>query len=112
MISLNLRNLQRSKFEDYIELHYSSEKLYAQQVASFMGMSRTTLYRFLKKEGIDFVIYVNKLRIEHAATLLKTTHEDVSAIGYACGFNNVNYFIKLFKEEKGITPGKYTKRLD
>ena len=98
---------QLCKFKEYVEKHCLSEKLTIPKTASFMGMSKVSLYRFLKKEGIGFVLYVNKIRIKHAVRMLKTTNESVSSVGYSCGFNNINYFIEVFKSETGITPGEY-----
>ena len=101
---------QLVKFMEYIEQHHGSESLNISQTAAFMGMSRGTLHRFLKQKGILFSSYVNKVRIAHATRLLETTQDSISEIGYFCGFNTINYFIKVFKSEKQVTPGEYRAR--
>ena len=54
--------------------------------------------------------YLNYQRIEHAAYMLSTSHETVTDIAYACGFNDLSYFIKTFKKYKNVTPGQYTRQ--
>ena len=98
---------QLSKFKEYIEQNYQTEGLTVPQTAFYMGMSKVSLYRFLKKYNITFVDYVNKIKVKHAMRMLETTDESVSTIGYSCGFSNINYFIEVFKTETGVTPGEY-----
>ena len=48
--------------------------------------------------------YVNAYRIERACRKLLGTDRSVTEIAYSCGFNDLSYFIKTFKAEKGMTP--------
>ena len=48
--------------------------------------------------------YVNAYRIERACRKLLGTDQSVTDIAYSCGFNDLSYFIKTFKAEKGMTP--------
>ena len=45
-----------------------------------------------------------------AKELLKTTRLSLNEISEAVGFHDYFYFIKKFKLEVGITPGKYLQR--
>ena len=47
------------------------------------------------------------MRINKAKELLKTTSLSLAEISEAVGFNDYFYFIKKFKKEVGVTPGKY-----
>ncbi len=62
--------------------------------------------RITGKTPIDYLIFY---RIECAAELLQLDEMSVTEIAYACGFNDLSYFIKLFKREKGVSPGEYKK---
>ncbi len=53
------------------------------------------------------VEYLTTYRIEKASRKLINTGMSVTEIAFACGFNDLSYFIKTFKEYKGITPSKY-----
>ena len=51
--------------------------------------------------------YLNYQRIEHACYALSTGDAAVTDVAYACGFNDLSYFIKTFRKYKGVTPGQY-----
>ncbi len=57
------------------------------------------------------VEYLTTYRIEKASRKLINTDESVTDIAYSCGFNDLSYFIKTFKQHKGITPAKFRKGL-
>ena len=52
----------------------------------------------------------NEYRIKKAAILLDDSSLSVSDIAINCGFDNISYFIRKFKEYQGITPKKYRSR--
>jgi AraC-like DNA-binding protein len=41
---------------------------------------------------------------------LAYTDASITDIAYACGFNNLSYFIKTFRRQKGISPGKFRQK--
>lgn len=51
--------------------------------------------------------YVNSYRIERACRKLLGTDLSVTDIAYSCGFNDLSYFIKTFKAEKGMPPRSF-----
>ena len=53
--------------------------------------------------------YLKIYRIEKASKKLLNTDEAVTDIAFSCGFNDLSYFIKTFKELKNITPAQYRK---
>ncbi len=74
------------------------------------GKTQEHLTRMMKKYyGKTPTAYINTLRLEEAALLLRTTEESVLEIMLDCGFNNVSYFNQRFKEEYGIPPARYRK---
>ena len=64
---------------------------------------------FRKCFGITPIEYINKTRIEHAATLLTETSKTVDEIAFAVGFNDRKRFYQHFKRFIGISPGQYRK---
>lgn len=54
--------------------------------------------------------YLNQYRINRAAEMLLNTNESIEEISYLCGFNDISYFIKLFKRYKNNTPLQYRKQ--
>lgn len=55
--------------------------------------------------------YINELRINHACYRLTNSENTVTNISEECGYKSKAYFIRLFKEKKGITPSEYRKQM-
>jgi len=66
---------------------------------------------FRREMGVTFSDYLAKVRVEKAKALLM---EGVSVENTAekVGYNDSNYFIKIFKKYVGITPAKYRKSIN
>lgn len=62
---------------------------------------------FKNMTGTTPVKYLLTYRIERAARKLLGTDMSITQIAYDCGFNDLSYFIKTFKEIKKITPKAY-----
>lgn len=96
----------------YIEEHYS-EPVTLQQLADTVSCNSQYLCRFFKEiTGISPIQYLINCRIEHACTLLTDTTSSILEISMDCGFENVSYFIRKFKQLKGCTPKEYRKQRD
>ncbi|MEL6653690.1 MAG: AraC family transcriptional regulator [Bacteroidota bacterium] len=80
------------------------------EVADLANMSESAFSHFFKRStNKSFTQFLIDLRLGHAARLLLDTQENISQICYACGFNNVSNFNRLFKKHKGTTPQEYRK---
>ncbi|WP_159881001.1 response regulator [Paenibacillus puerhi] len=65
---------------------------------------------FKKKTGTNVIQFLHQLRIEEAKLRLEQTSLSVSEIGLQVGYENDNYFIKIFKRFTGLTPNTYRSR--
>ena len=65
---------------------------------------------FRRMTGKTPITYLNDYRIGHAAEALIKSDARIVEICYENGFENVSYFIRKFKEAKGMTPKEYRKR--
>ena len=107
------RNMQRidqiKQALEFIEKNYF-QPLTLQEISSSIGLSPKYFCRFFKemtnRKPFD---YLNYYRIERACDLLQTTNLPIADIGQQCGFNDLSYFIKIFKKYKGTTPKQYIK---
>ena len=64
---------------------------------------------FKSSSGMTIRAYANLLKLEDAKKLLSETDLSITEIALDTGFNDVSYFIKLFKKQFGISPLKYRK---
>ena len=95
----------------YINRHYF-EQISALDCAGEVGMSYSYFSRSFKRiTGKTFKEYLNEVRIKHAESLLTTTDASVTSIALECGYNNVSYFIMVYKALKGKTPFDYRRNL-
>lgn len=95
---------------DYIICNIHSRVLLA-DVAEYLKISPAYLSRLFKNEtGIVFGEYVNKIKIEEAASLLLYTEYNDTEISNLLAFSSQSYFIKMFKKYIGMTPKQYKKR--
>ena len=53
--------------------------------------------------------YITHLRLEYAKQLLQDTDTPVTEIAMQSGYQNVSYFIRIFKKTYGVSPLKYKK---
>ncbi|QPH54606.1 AraC family transcriptional regulator [Pontivivens ytuae] len=60
--------------------------------------------------GVSPTVFVNRIRIQHAAMLLSATGRPLADVAGDCGIENLSYFHKLFREHYGTTPGAYRER--
>jgi AraC-like DNA-binding protein len=89
-----------------IESRPSIEKALAE-----LGHSYGYLSRIFKDEaGMTPLNYVNKLRMEHAADMLRDTELTFAEIGYRVGINNPSYFSRMFKKHTGSSPREFRAR--
>ena len=94
----------------YMEEHYK-EKVTLSMLAGRAGMNEQYFCRFFRRMTVKTPItYLNDYRIGHAAEALIKSDARIVEICYENGFENVSYFIRKFKEAKGMTPKEYRKR--
>ena len=91
----------------YMEEHYS-QPVTLQNLADTVPCSSQYLCRFFKDiAGIPPIQYLIHLRVNRACYLFEHTSKSVLEVALDCGFENVSYFIRKFKEIKGCTPKEY-----
>ncbi|MEN0066896.1 MAG: AraC family transcriptional regulator [Myxococcota bacterium] len=72
-----------------------------------MGVSRQTLYRRLKEEGLTFAVIHDRLRDRMACDLLRARKVSVSEVGVLLGFSEVSSFVRAFRRWTGVSPGAF-----
>lgn len=95
----------------YIDNHFH-ENLLLQSIADHFFISREYISRKFKQEfGLNASDYIEKIRIEHAKTLLMNNDLNIADVADAVGYQDGRYFSKVFKKAVGMTPMKYRSEL-
>ncbi len=66
---------------------------------------------FKKATGIGFVNYIAKLRMDKACSLLRNMDWSVAEIARSVGYNDSQYFFRIFKKYTDMTPLQYKREL-
>lgn len=77
-------------------------------LAARLQVSQQYLGRLFKAEtGVSPMRYLNRLRIEKAKELMRSSAMNISEAALAVGFENIYYFSRLFKQHEGMSPSAY-----
>lgn len=79
-------------------------------IAAKLGVSRQTLFRKLKAEGVTFEQVLDELRRKLAVQYLKDKKTSVNETAYLLGFSDAAAFSRAFKRWTGSSPRKSTDR--
>lgn len=89
-----------------------SEDISLEQMAEYTNVSSFYLSKLFKEEkGVTFITFITDTRLDKAQKLLKETELSIKEITAQIGYNDQNYFSRIFKNKFGITPSEARKKL-
>ncbi len=89
-----------------------AKSLTLEMFADVAGLNYQYLCKSFKRiTGRTPIDYLNYYRIECAAELLQADELNVTDVALSCGFNDLSYFIKMFKRQKGVSPRAFKKSI-
>lgn len=96
------------RIRQYIDNSFTDSSLSTNKLSKEFCISLGYLSASYKKEhGITISKYIIQKRLNYAQKLLRETDFSVGEISELCGFNNISYFMRLFKSRHHITPTQY-----
>ena len=96
--------------KEYIEQHFK-DPITLEQLAFISNMSVTNFRREWKKMYSDTPMqHRDAIRLYYAKEYLNSGYYTVSEIAEKCGFDDVSYFVRFFKQKTGLTPGEFKKK--
>lgn len=108
---VNLSRQEKSRYhslllediQNYMLEHYQSVSL--QQLAQRFSYNEEYISRLIRKRtSLTYVQYLQKIRLENALKLLKTTSLTVEEVAARVGYANLGFFYEKFKQAYGKTP--------
>lgn len=93
--------IQYIKLNDYCDIDLC-------KFSKEIGISDRYMRKMFEKQvGVNPQEYLTSLRMEKAKKLLSYTKEAVALVAVESGYNTVQYFSKVFKQEIGLTPTEF-----
>ena len=93
--------------EQYISENYKG-KITVSDLAKLLYVSESHFCRFFKKAiGISAIEYLNVFRIGKSEQLLRETDLSITEVASLSGFENSNYFSRIFRRIMKQTPSEY-----
>lgn len=94
----------------YVDEHYA-ERIKLDDLVEIVHINKYYICKiFQQYTGRTFLEYVNLVRIQKAVELLLSTNDSITAVAFSTGFQDINYFSRLFKRVMGISPTVLRKR--
>lgn len=93
-----------------ISKQMATERIDADSLARQCHMSRQTLYRKLKKEGLSFHGLVEQVRQDKALRYVAADQYALGEIAFLLGFSELSAFSRAFKRWTGTSPAEYRAR--
>ena len=91
----------------YVQQHFRTN-LTTEKIADDLGYNKSYFCKLFKQNlGMSFMQYINEYRIRYAITWYKGY--PLTQIAYEVGFNDYNYFARVFKKYVGLTPHEFFK---
>jgi signal transduction histidine kinase/DNA-binding response OmpR family regulator/streptogramin lyase len=96
-----------------VEENMGNPNFLVEDLCREMAMSRVGFYKQIlsitEKTPSELIRHI---RLKRAADLLERSELYVNEIAFQVGFNDPKYFRKYFKDEFGVTPNEYKKRME
>ena len=97
-----------------VAMHYIDQNLHKEitqkEVADHVHLNPSYFSVLFKEQAkLTFSEYLTRRRIQLAKELLISTPYTISEIAERSGYKTAKYFVKMFKDIEGITPGNYRK---
>jgi len=95
------------KVKQIIDQNLEDENFSMQELCKLVHLERSQLYRKINAlTGTTPAKLIKQKRLARAHELINSNHWSISEIAFKCGFKDVSYFSRLFKEAYGKSPSQ------
>ncbi len=108
--SLRSQQSWLESIRQHLDQHFASPQR-LEDLAKQAGMTRTSLCRAFKAyTGKPLFTYLLDRRVQAAMIRLRSGDEKVLSIALDCGFDDLSYFNRKFKQRVDVTPSAYRRQ--
>ena len=101
-----------AKLNEVLNEHMTDTEFSVNDFAGIMGLGRTVFYKKVRGvTGYSPYEYLRVIRLKKAAEMLLTEDLTIAEVAYSVGINDPFYFSKCFKNQFGVSPSAYRKKL-
>ncbi|WP_410515099.1 response regulator [Paenibacillus sp. BR2-3] len=105
-----LGNRGMEAIREYIERHFQKDLSLSVLSERFHFSPQYIAKKFKELHNTTVMTYLTDIRMDKAKSLLRFTNKPVSEIANSLGYDDENYFGKVFKKQNGISPLQYRKQ--
>lgn len=99
------------RIKQYIIAH-SGEEISLETIAKQVDLNPFYISKMFKEQlGINYIDFLTECRIDKAKSLMGNPERSLKEITFEVGYNDPNYFSKVFKKSCGMSPTEYRKAL-
>jgi two-component system response regulator YesN len=98
--------------KQYIEEHCYA-RLSLDEISNHVGLNKNYLSSLFKQEtNMTVLQYVVELKLQKAREMLLCTNMKIYEISNKLGYEDIDYFTRLFKKSYGVAPLEYKRRME
>ncbi len=92
----------------YMESRFADPQFSLSEAAGYFHLSPAYFsFMFKKIEGVPFIQYLTRMRMELAKRMLVEPSNKIYVVGHAVGYPEYTHFTKAFKKYAGCSPTEY-----
>ena len=100
---------QVENVRDYIENHYMEHLSLSGLAEQFFVEPSYLSRKFSQKYNETITTYITRCRMDRAKKLMEDEKNKLEAISFEVGYDDYNYFSRVFRRLEGISPSEYRK---
>lgn len=107
-LEARLERPQIARARAFVNEQYRDPRLQLADAAAHAELSVAHFsHVFHKETGMTFTHYVQSRRVEEAKRLLRDSNRSITETSFACGFNSLPHFNRVFRRGTGCSPSQF-----
>lgn len=107
----NSINAQVESVHDYIAQHYMEHLSLSDLAQQFFVEPSYLSRKFSQKYGETVTAFITRQRMDRAKELMKDDNNKLEVISFEVGYDDYNYFSRVFRRFEAMSPSEYRKKI-